>query len=78
MENIIYYFSGTGNSLRTAVRIAEGIGGAEIVSVRCDPERVSAENADMIGFVCPAYEWEDCVCRKNERGIIIRLSVRLI
>jgi len=58
MENIIYYFSGTGNSLRTAVRIAENIGGAEIVSVRCRAEDVPAENAKVIGFVCPVYEWD--------------------
>jgi len=58
MENMIYYFSGTGNSLRTAIRIAEGIGGAEIISVRCNTENVSAENADVIGFVCPVYEWD--------------------
>lgn len=58
MKNIIYYFSGTGNSLRVAIRIAEIIGGAEIVSVRCDTESVSAENAKIIGFVCPVYEWD--------------------
>lgn len=58
MENIIYYFSGTGNSLRAAIRIAERIGGAEVISVRCNVENVSAENADVIGFVCPVYEWD--------------------
>lgn len=58
MKKVIYYFSGTGNSLRTAIKIAEGIGGAEVVSVRCDPENVSAENANVIGFVCPVYEWD--------------------
>lgn len=58
MKNIIYYFSGTGNSLRTAMKIAERIGGAEIVSVRCLPESVSAKNANIIGFVCPVYEWD--------------------
>lgn len=57
-DQIIYCFSGTGNSLRTAMKIAEGIGGAEIISVRCDPERVSAERASVIGFVCPVYEWD--------------------
>jgi len=55
---VIYCFSGTGNSLRAAMKIAEGIGGAEIVSVRCAPESVSAENAAVIGFVCPVYEWD--------------------
>lgn len=58
MKKIIYYFSGTGNSLRTAIRIAEKIEGAEIVSVRCDAENVPAKNADVIGFVCPVYEWD--------------------
>lgn len=54
----IYYFSGTGNSLYTTSKIAEAIGGAEIISVRCKTEDVSAENADVIGFVCPVYEWD--------------------
>lgn len=58
MEHIIYYFSGTGNSMRTAIRIAEIIGGAEIVSVRYSPENASAQNASVIGFVCPVYEWD--------------------
>lgn len=58
MKHIIYYFSGTGNSMRTAVRIAKKIGGAEIISVRCDPENATAENADVIGFICPVYEWD--------------------
>ncbi len=58
MDKIIYYFSGTGNSLRTATKIAEEIGGAELVSVRCNPESISAENATVIGFVCPVYEWD--------------------
>ncbi len=58
MEHIIYYFSGTGNSMRAAAGIAERIGGAELVSVRCDPESVSAEHAEVIGFVCPVYEWD--------------------
>ncbi len=58
MEKIIYYFSGTGNSMRAAVRIAERIGGAEIVSVRAGAAGVPAEKADVIGFVCPVYEWD--------------------
>ncbi len=57
-KRIIYYFSGTGNSLRTAMKLAEEIGGAELISVRCAPEGVSAESAAVIGFVCPVYEWD--------------------
>lgn len=58
MENIIYCFSGTGNSLRAAEKIAEEMGGAKIVSARCSPEDVPAESAEVIGFVCPVYEWD--------------------
>lgn len=58
MKKIIYYFSGTGNSLYTAKKIAEKIDGAKLVSVRCNPNEVSAEDADVIGFVCPVYEWD--------------------
>lgn len=57
-EKIIYYFSGTGNSLHTATRIAESINGAELVNMRCDPKEASSEDADVIGFVCPVYEWD--------------------
>lgn len=58
MESIIYCFSGTGNSLRAAMKIAEGIGGAEIISVRCSPEKISAKDAAVVGFVSPVYEWD--------------------
>lgn len=58
MNRIIFYFSGTGNSLRTARIIAGEIGGARSISMRNDPADVSAATAEMIGFVCPVYEWD--------------------
>lgn len=58
MKTIIYYFSGTGNSLRAAMRIGEILGGAKLISVKNRPEEESAEDADVIGFVCPTYEWD--------------------
>jgi ferredoxin len=58
MKKVIYYFSGTGNSLRAAKVIAQKLGDTQIISVRCDPQTVSAEEADIIGFVCPVYEWD--------------------
>ena len=58
MKNVIYCFSGTGNSLRTAKIIAKKIGGATIVSVKKDTQSNLAADADMIGFVCPVYEWD--------------------
>lgn len=58
MKKVIYYFSGTGNSYWAATQIAEAMGDTQLVSVRCNPETVSAEDADVIGFVCPVYEWD--------------------
>lgn len=72
MERIIYYFSGTGNSLRAARIIAAEIGGAKLVSMRNGPEAVSAEHAEMIGFVCPVYEWD---VPKTVKAFVDRLTV---
>ncbi|MEN6594266.1 MAG: EFR1 family ferrodoxin [Clostridiaceae bacterium] len=53
----IYYFSGTGNSLRAAQVIAKALGNTEIVSMRCNPAEVPAMDSDIIGFVFPIYHW---------------------
>lgn len=58
MKKVIYYFSGTGNSLRAARVIAEEIGGAKLISMKSNPDNVPASDAEMIGFVCPVYEWD--------------------
>lgn len=55
--NRIYYFTGTGNSMRAAKVIAEKLGNVEIVSMRCDPAEVSAADCAVIGFVFPVYHW---------------------
>ncbi len=57
MKKVIYYFSGTGNSMRAAKVIAEELGDTEIISMRMDPAEVSAENMNVIGFVFPVYHW---------------------
>ena len=58
MKKVIYCFSGTGNSLRAARVIADALKNTEIVNVRKDPSGYTAENADIVGFVCPVYEWD--------------------
>lgn len=58
MKTMIYFFSGTGNSLRTARLIAAEMGGAKLISMKSRPEDFPAANAEMIGFVCPVYEWD--------------------
>lgn len=57
MKNRIYYFTGTGNSLRTAMKIAEKMGETELISMKVDPENVPATDCDTIGFVYPVYHW---------------------
>lgn len=57
MKSIIYYFTGTGNSLRAAVKIGEKLKNAELVSMRCNPEDVPATDYDVIGFIFPVYHW---------------------
>lgn len=57
MKNRIYYFTGTGNSMRAARVIAEKLGNTEIISMRCDPGDVSAADCDIVGFVYPVYHW---------------------
>lgn len=57
MKKVIYYFTGTGNSMRAAKVIAQELGDTEIISMRMDPREVSAEDADVIGFVFPVYHW---------------------
>ncbi len=58
MKSIIYYFTGTGNSLNTARIIAKEIGGAELISVKQNAKNVPSTDADIIGFICPIYEWD--------------------
>ena len=58
MKSVIYYFTGTGNSQNTARIIAKEIGGAELISVKQDAKNAPATDADMIGFICPIYEWD--------------------
>ena len=57
MNSVIYYFSGTGNSLRAASRIASSLTDTDTISMRCDPKEVPATQAQTIGFVFPVYHW---------------------
>lgn len=72
MKKVIYYFSGTGNSLRAARLIASELGGAELVSMRSVPGEVPAGDAEVIGFVCPVYEWD---VPKTVKAFVQRLAV---
>ena len=56
-KNKIYYFTGTGNSMRAARIIAQKLGDTEIVSMRTDPKEESALESDVVGFIFPVYHW---------------------
>jgi ferredoxin len=55
MENIVFYFSGTGNSLRVAKTIAKELGNCAIVSM-AEPFDLT-KKYDSIGFIYPTYFW---------------------
>jgi len=58
MKTIIYYFTGTGNSLAAARKIADALGDCELVpiaSLQNTPGEIIPE-ADRIGIVCPVYD----------------------
>lgn len=57
MKTVIYYFSGTGNSLAVARRICSVLGDCELVpfaSLAGTPGRISPA-AERVGIVCPVY-----------------------
>ncbi|MFC1617074.1 EFR1 family ferrodoxin [Candidatus Margulisiibacteriota bacterium] len=58
MTTTIYYFSGTGNSLKVAQDMAAQLGNTHIIpmSIELKKETISAYS-DTIGFVFPVYCW---------------------
>ena len=57
MKGRIYYFTGTGNSMRAARVIAGQLRDTEIVSMRAEPKDYPATDCDIVGFVFPVYHW---------------------
>lgn len=56
MKTTIYYFSATGNSLTTAERLAEKLGGCELVPVASVMHQSKIlDDSDAVGFVFPVY-----------------------
>lgn len=68
---VIFCFSGTGNSLYAANKIAASIG-AEVRNMR-DPRTVNAVKDEVIGFVFPTYFWG---LPKSVRKFIGRLEIK--
>jgi ferredoxin len=55
MNNIVFFFSGTGNSLKVAKDISKELENCEIVSMAKSPNLT--KQYDSIGFVYPTYFW---------------------
>lgn len=63
VENVIYYFSGTGNSLDVAKHIAEQLGDTILISMGTSPYDHYYRSKKRVGFVFPVYYGgiPDCV-----------------
>lgn len=58
MKTIIYYFTGTGNSLAAAKKIAAAVQDCELVPIAslADTPGKIVPAADRVGIVCPVYD----------------------
>jgi ferredoxin/flavodoxin len=56
MNKTIFYFSATGNSLKTALDIANALGDTDVVSISKIGMNYNC-NSEVIGFVFPVYSW---------------------
>ncbi len=57
MNPVVFYYTGTGNSLRSAQLVAERLGGAKIFPMRGGNARELAAGADAVGLVFPVHMW---------------------
>ncbi|MEI6293853.1 MAG: EFR1 family ferrodoxin [Methanomicrobiales archaeon] len=57
MKTVIYYFSGTGNSLSVAKKIAAALGNCDVVPIASlkDTPEIITPAAERVGIVCPVY-----------------------
>lgn len=59
MKTVIYYFSGTGNSLATARLLCESLGACECISIaglEGEGDGI-VPGAERVGIVCPVYDF---------------------
>jgi len=57
MKNRIYFFTGTGNSLKASKDIAGVIGECELVPIKKDMDMAVPNGYERIGFIFPVYYW---------------------
>jgi Pyruvate/2-oxoacid:ferredoxin oxidoreductase delta subunit/flavodoxin len=58
MKTIIYYFTGTGNSLHVAKDLAQELGDCDLIPIpKALKNRIGSSDAVCVGFVFPVYSW---------------------
>jgi ferredoxin/flavodoxin len=57
MTNIIFYFTGTGNSLKVAKTVSYQIDNCEVIPMGSNKGIVINKEYDSIGFIYPVYFW---------------------
>ena len=57
MKSRIYFFTGTGNSLKAAKEIAAALPDCELVAIRKGMDSAIPADCQRIGFVFPVYFW---------------------
>ncbi|MCP3965025.1 MAG: hypothetical protein GY750_10505 [Lentisphaerae bacterium] len=55
MKRVIYYFSGTGNTLALAKQLSKKLNGCDLVAVNSIKEKTINPQADVIGLMFPVY-----------------------
>ncbi len=56
MKTVIFYYTGTGNSLWSARLLAEKLGDATLCPMK-DADALAAGDAEAVGFVFPVHVW---------------------
>ncbi|MDD8012074.1 MAG: EFR1 family ferrodoxin [Acidobacteriota bacterium] len=56
MKTVVFYYTGTGNSLWSARQLAEKLGGAKLLHMKC-ADALAAGEAEVVGFVFPVHVW---------------------
>ena len=56
-KNIIFYFTGTGNSLKAAKDVANVLDDCKVIPMTKSKEIILSDDSERIGFVFPVYSW---------------------
>ena len=57
MDNIIYFYTGTGNSLWTARNIARNLGNTDLIPMVSKNDSIITSDAQRVGLIFPVHMW---------------------